>query len=242
LINNAPNRTIGTLTNRYSFGYGIHTFDLVSNIYISETNNTSHNAFILDPLFSDYGGGGIPICELNVGGFFYTFAFGTPVTFSGNEVFMCKWQMQPYNVAGPFTYTNYQLTLSDATDNTLYQTVTDYNNENYHIFCNWNEFVFVVNDPTGLVTNMFVFAPDFTWYDSYTINFDPSIAALFPNLFRDVEGNNYAIAPVGSGIAQHLEYQIVNPVTAVVAGNLQLAEPFSLGCYSPCANLLYTKE
>jgi hypothetical protein len=89
---------------------------------------------------------------------------------------------------------------------------------------------------------MFVFAPDFTWYDSYTINFDPSIAALFPNLFRDVEGNNYAIAPVGSGIAQHLEYQIVNPVTAVVAGNLQLAEPFSLGCYSPCANLLYTKE
>lgn len=205
---------------------------------IMDDTGVFFNAFPNDPASSIYADSFI---TLNDTVWNYTFVSAFPNAGS-NGVYLSKWQPLAYNPLGPFVFTNYLVTLSDATDDAFFQTGNDYFSfgGDRYIHANGNTFVYIFDTgSTPLASQtVFIFANDLSWYDRFDITVDNSV--LSGTYFQDVEGNDYLIGKNGAG---DLVFQAMVPTptpTPVPYGGgaatnpLRLSEIIKLPCFHPC--------
>jgi hypothetical protein len=207
------------------------------NYFYYDVTGTYFNAFSFD---SDFNINNVDFTSVVSDGIWnYTFSDGEPISGTGVGIWFSKWQPAAYNLAGPFTYTNYEIVLGDTTDNADWQSGLDYSSSaGYHLsFSNGKNFCVGLYSNTAFATELtlFLFASDMSYYDRYNVTLDGS--QEYPIFFIDYDDNFYIIS-----------YDTINNVStfaiglaSAAPGIATLGDVISLGCWSPCANLLYQR-
>jgi len=193
----------------------------VDEFYNAGIDDIWHNAFKddLDPAY--------PLAVINL-----PFAgINRALISHAASVHLVEWTEAAFNPGGAFNSTTYTLQLADAADDLIFQAFLASGFANFYFSASTEKFVLAskIGLPTFEIS--FAFEPDFSSYERIDITGSPIFDGLY---FQSVDGTDWIIGVDNLGNGQFSGANFLN-----IHGQVHIQGVISLGCWSPCANLLY---